>query len=66
VILRRLADVIRRQDWFTVAVETLIVVLGVFVGLQVNDMSSGYGSWRHRRCARASRPRSARLRPDPA
>jgi hypothetical protein len=37
VILRRLADAMRRQDWFSVAVETLIVVLGVFVGLQVND-----------------------------
>ncbi|GGD15321.1 hypothetical protein [Aquisalinus flavus] len=37
MILRRLASAIRRQDWFTVAVETLIVVFGVFIGLQVNN-----------------------------
>ncbi|MEH6490208.1 hypothetical protein [Hyphomonas oceanitis] len=37
MILRRLTDAFRKQDWFTVAVETLIVVLGVFLGLQVNN-----------------------------
>ncbi len=37
MILRRLTDAFRRQDWFTVAVETLIVVFGVFIGLQVNN-----------------------------
>jgi len=37
VILRRLASAIRRQDGFTVVIEILIVVLGVFVGLQVNN-----------------------------
>jgi len=37
MILRRLAAAIRRQDWFTVLVETMIVVLGVFIGLQVNN-----------------------------
>lgn len=37
MILRRLADAFRKQDWFTVAVETLIVVFGVFIGLQVNN-----------------------------
>ncbi len=35
--LRRIATAVRRQDWFTVAVETLIVVLGVFLGLQANS-----------------------------
>jgi hypothetical protein len=35
--LRRLADALRKQDWFTVAVETLIVVFGVFIGLQVGN-----------------------------
>ncbi len=40
MILRRLADAFRRQDWFTVAVETLIVVFGVFIGLQVNNWNS--------------------------
>jgi hypothetical protein len=37
MILRRLTDALRKQDWFTVAVETLIVVFGVFIGLQVNN-----------------------------
>ena len=37
MILRRLATALRKQDWFTVAIETLIVVFGVFIGLQVNN-----------------------------
>lgn len=37
MILRRISDAFRKQDWFTVGVETLIVVLGVFLGLQVNN-----------------------------
>lgn len=37
MILRRLSDAIRRQDWFTVVIETLIVVFGVYIGLQVNN-----------------------------
>jgi len=37
MILRRLAGALRQQDWFTVAVETIIVVLGVFLGLQANN-----------------------------
>lgn len=37
MILRRIAGALRRQDWFTVLVETMIVVLGVFIGLQVNN-----------------------------
>jgi hypothetical protein len=37
MILRRLAEAFRRQDWFTVTIETLMVVLGVFLGLQVNN-----------------------------
>lgn len=35
MILRRLTTAVRKQDWFTVMVETLIVVFGVFIGLQV-------------------------------
>ena len=31
----RLADTVRRQDWFTVLVEVAIVVLGVVIGFQV-------------------------------
>ena len=37
MIPRRIAEAFRRQDWFTVFVETMIVVLGVFLGLQVNN-----------------------------
>jgi hypothetical protein len=37
VILRRIADAFRRHDWFTVAVEIMIVVLGVFLGIQVSN-----------------------------
>ena len=37
MILQRLATAIRKQDWFTVIIETLIVVFGVFIGLQVNN-----------------------------
>lgn len=36
MILRRLADGLRRQDWATVTVEFFIVVVGIFVGLQVD------------------------------
>lgn len=37
MILRRLAAALRRQDWSTVLVEIMIVVLGVFIGLQVQQ-----------------------------
>jgi hypothetical protein len=37
MILRRLSTALRKQDWVTVFVETLIVVFGVFIGLQVNN-----------------------------
>lgn len=40
MILRRITDAFRKQDWFTVAVETLIVVFGVFIGLQVNNWNT--------------------------
>ncbi|KCZ90851.1 hypothetical protein [Hyphomonas johnsonii] len=38
--LRHITDAFREQDWFTVVVETLIVVLGVFLGLQVNNWNN--------------------------
>lgn len=37
MIFRRLTHAFRKQDWFTVVVEIMIVVLGVFIGLQVNN-----------------------------
>ncbi len=40
MILQRLANAFRKQDWFTVLVETLIVVFGVFIGLQVNNWNA--------------------------
>ena len=40
MILRRLTTALRKQDWFTVVIETLIVVLGVFLGLQVNNWNA--------------------------
>lgn len=48
MILRRLSDALRKQDWATVVIETLIVVLGVFLGLQVNN-------WNEARAAEARR-----------
>ena len=37
MILRRLAESVRKQDWLTVVLEILIVVIGIFVGLQADD-----------------------------
>jgi len=36
MILRRLAEAVRTRNWFTVGI-LLIVVLGIFIGLQVDD-----------------------------
>ncbi len=40
MILRKLASAIRRQDWFTVLLEVVIVVLGVFIGIQVSNWNN--------------------------
>ncbi len=37
MILHRFSEAVRKQNWFTVALELLILVLGVFLGLQVNS-----------------------------
>lgn len=37
MIVQRLSKGIKDQDWFVVGVEVLIVVLGIFIGLQVDD-----------------------------
>lgn len=37
MILRRLADAFKKQDWFVVLVEIFTVVIGIFIGLQVDD-----------------------------
>ena len=36
MILRNLAEALRAQNWFTVVLEILIVVVGIFIGLQVD------------------------------
>jgi hypothetical protein len=36
MILRRIAEALRRQDWSTIVVEILIVVIGILIGLQVD------------------------------
>lgn len=37
MILRRITEHIKAHNWFAVLIDFLIVVLGVFVGLQVNS-----------------------------
>ena len=37
MILRRLANSIRQQDWFAVLIEFVVVVAGIFAGLQANE-----------------------------
>ena len=37
MILQRLANSIRKQDWFAVFIEFVIVVAGIFAGLQANE-----------------------------
>ena len=37
MILNRFANAIREQNWFTVVLEIVVVVVGIFIGLQVDD-----------------------------
>jgi hypothetical protein len=37
VILEKMAHAVARQDWSTVLLEIVIVVVGIFIGLQVDD-----------------------------
>lgn len=37
MILRRIAQAIKTQDWFQVIIEILIVMIGIFLGLQVTE-----------------------------
>ena len=54
MILRRLAQAIREQNWFTVVLELAIVVIGILIGLQVDD-------WNQRRLERESDQRALAL-----
>jgi hypothetical protein len=40
MILNRIAQGLRRQDWFTAVLELVILVIGIYVGLQVDDWVS--------------------------
>ena len=60
MILRRLTKHVKDQNWFAVALDFLIVILGVFIGLQVN-------TWNAERQVRAGEQRYLeRLREDVA
>jgi len=37
MLVKRLAEHVRKQDWFLVGVEIMIVVVGIFIALQVDD-----------------------------
>lgn len=37
MILRRLSNSLRNQDWFTVLIEIVIVFVGVFIGIEVSN-----------------------------
>jgi len=51
MILKRLARAIREQDWFTVFTEFVIVVAGIFVGLQANEWAQEREDRRQERAA---------------
>ena len=41
MIIQRLAGALRGQNWFTVVLEVMIVVVGIFIGLQVDGWNEG-------------------------
>ena len=40
VIFNRIAQGVRKQDWFTAILELVILVIGIYIGLQVDDWAS--------------------------
>ena len=40
MILHRLTEHVRRQDWFAVFLDFVIVVVGVFIGIQVSNWNA--------------------------
>lgn len=44
MIIRRLAQRIRQQDWVAIGVELVVVVLGVFIGLQASNWNEERGT----------------------
>jgi len=52
MLLRRVIEHVKAQNWFAVAIDFVIVVVGVFVGLQVNTCNAARVHARRRRgCA---------------
>ncbi len=39
MILRRIAEAIRKMDWVVVTIELLVVIVGIYLGLQVDEWS---------------------------
>ena len=37
MIIKRIAEGIKKQDWFVVIIEVMIVVIGIFLGIQVTE-----------------------------
>ena len=40
MVLQKLATSLRQHDWGTALIEVLVVVLGIFIGLQVDDWNT--------------------------
>lgn len=40
MILRRLKEHVRDQNWFAVALDFVIVIVGVFIGIQLGNWNS--------------------------
>jgi hypothetical protein len=40
MLLRRLVEQLKQQHWFGVGIELMIVVLGVFIGMQVSNWNA--------------------------
>ena len=51
MILRRITEHVRAQNWFAVAIEFVIVFVGVFVGLQAQDWSTARAEQKAERAA---------------
>lgn len=47
MIVRRIAEHVKAQNWFAIAIDFLIVVVGVFIGLQVSNWNDTLADRRH-------------------
>ena len=41
MVIRRIRDHVASHDWFAVAIDVVIVLLGVFLGTQMNNWNEG-------------------------